>query len=787
MKMLKGLTVIRNPEIQIPRYIFVLVVVLSLLIVSASGQPSATKAELEKLTIGSIEVAGNQTIGTTVILSKVRSRTDELFIAATADEDAKRIAELDGVEYAYYNTVVADNKVKLTFVVIEKNLVRAIVFNGNRKYKASTLKKKLDFRIGDYLDKFLVEAGRERLLEFYHKKGFAFATIETDLRQVELGRVVYNISEGARAAIKKVAFVGNEGINSSELRKVIKTGSKKWFFFRRYYNRRIIDEDVTRLRKAYQKKGFLDARIAAAPEFVKDNREVFVTFSIAEGTVYVVDKIVIRGNSFLDDKTLRSGLKLKEHKVYNAESAGLDVSRITKRYRQSGFIDVEVTSHRRFVGAGKLAVELEIKEAGRFRIGRVNITGNTQTHDKVVRRVLDEKDFKPGRWYNADIARGNGQGELEKEIRRIVMTESATITPIGTKPAQRDAQVTIVEGQTGMVMVGAGIDSSSGMIGQLVFEQRNFDITDTPESLREFITGRAFKGAGQKMRIALEPGTEMSRYSVSFTEPYLEDKPISLDVAGSRYMRALESYDEQRTRGYVRFEERLKNRWRRGVTFRLENVDVGDLDSDAPSEISSVKGDNFLAGIRLSVSRDLTDNRFNPSRGTIINAGYEQLGGDHTFGILSGTYRRYETVHEDLAGQRTIAAYKLHAATTLGDAPPFEKFYAGGIGSIRGFDYRGVSTRANNDDKDPIGSDWVFLANAEVTVPLVSENFSALLFVDSGTVDTGNYRVSVGAGIQILIPQWFGPVPMRFELAAPLMKDDDDDVQAFSFSVGRLF
>jgi len=162
---------------------------------------------------------------------------------------------------------------------------------------------------------------------------------------------------------------------------------------------------------------------------------------------------------------------------------------------------------------------------------------------------------------------------------------------------------------------------------------------------------------------------------------------------------------------------------------------------------------------------------------------------------VSGVHRWYKVVHEDLAERKTVLGTKVLLATTFGDAPPFEKFYAGGMGTygIRGFDYRGVSTRGlqttvpNPERKDPIGSDWVFLAGAEVTVPLVSENFAALFFVDSGAIDTGPYRVAVGMGIQILIPQWFGPVPMRFELAAPIMKDDDDDTESFSFSVGRLF
>ena len=773
-------------------------VILLLSRAAFTEEVKGTGEEAAKSVIESVVVAGNVSIDGKDVLSKVHSRAGELFDANTAAQDVKRIAELPGVEYSYYNTAVAEDKIKLTFIVVEKNLARSITFVGNRSYNDKTLMKKLDFKVGDYLDPVLAETGRKSIFDFYTGKGYPFVVVTIDQAGLSSGKLVYTIDEGPKVQIASVGFVGNSDLKTRELKKVIKASTRKWVFWRGYYTEEEITGDVAKLQQCYQKRGHLNAIINAKKEFNQNKDKVRIIYEIYEGPVYTVDKINITGAEFFDQAKLRSELKMQEGKVYNEEKANSDAKQMLKLYRESGFIDARVERERKFVSGNTVDVNYAVTEGGRFRIGMINIAGNELTQDKVIRRVLDEYDFQPGGWYNADTARGDGTGRLEKLVGRATMAEHGTsyITPTGDKPDQKDAHVSIVEGQTGMVMLGAGIASDSGIIGQLVFDQKNFDIKDTPKSFDDLITGKAFRGAGQDLRIALQPGTKVSEYSVSFTEPYLNNKPISLDVAGSSWERGRESYIEQRTKGYVGFEKRYPDYWRRSLGFRVEDVSVKDVDVDAPKEIKDVEGGNLLAGVRLGVGREVVDDSLNPTKGYGFNVGYEQVGGDYTFGILSGTHRHYTTLYTDLAERKTILATKLLAATTVGEAPPFEKFYAGGSGAygIRGFEYRGVSTRGlptlpntSTIRDDPIGSNWIFLASAEVVHPLIGDNFSALFFIDSGTIDSGGYRVSVGMGIQILLPQVFGPVPMRFELAAPLMKDDADQTQMFSFSIGRLF
>ena len=647
----------------------------------------------QSLVISSITVTGNRNITGSEVLSKVRSRVGQAFEAEKAAEDAKRVAELSGIAYCYYSVDIVNDKVELTFAVVEKNVVDCIKFEGNCAYNAKTLAGKLTFKVGEYLDPVMASVGVRTLTEFYKNEGFAFAKVTLDSGALSSGKVIYKIEEGPRVKVASVKFKGNCVLKSGELKKLLKTKTRKWVILQGYYNEDAIEQDLIKLQETYQDQGYLDAKIEAKKEFNESKNKVRVTYEIDEGPAYCIDKIRFEGLKRLSQEQVRACIKSEEGTRYNPSVVQMDVKRLQRLYREKGFVDAKAEQKRIFVAKDKVDVEFDITEGGQFRIGQIEITGNEQTQDRVFRRVLDEYEFQPGDWYNANMARGDGQGELERRVQRMSVAESVTITPTGNKPDSKDAQVHVIEGQTGMIMLGAGVSSDSGVIGQFVFDQQNFDISNKPKSLKDFFTGDAFKGGGQNLRIALQPGTEVSEYSVSFTEPYLKDKPTQLDVLGSNWERFRESYDEERLKGYVGVEKRYLNRWRRSISVRAENVGVNDIDDDAPQEIKDVEGDNCLAGVRLGVRRDLTDDMYTPGKGDIFEVGYEQVGGDFTFGILGSTYKWYTTLREDLAEQRTIFSARIHAGTTLGDAPPFEKYYAGGQGSIRGFEYRGVSTR----------------------------------------------------------------------------------------------
>ncbi|MBN1457741.1 MAG: outer membrane protein assembly factor BamA [Sedimentisphaerales bacterium] len=745
----------------------------------------------EGLTISSIEIEGNVTVSRSEILAAARAKVGRSFYEQVAKEDIDRIAAIEGIEYAYYaEPEVIDGQVKLTYVVVEKNLVRSITFTGNKKFKEGKLTKELNYRIGDYLDIFKVRSGAEAITELYRKTGYSFVEVASDESRISEGNVVYIINEGPRVKVKGVKFAGGESIPPKELQKAIKTNTKKYFVLTNYFNEETLAKDIIKLQEAYQDRGFMNATVTESREYSNNKKEVVITFSIVEGIVYTVKDISITGNEFLDSETLQVDTKLKEGSIFSRAKGEFDAKKMQSKYLEQGYINAEVEFASTFPETGKASVKFKITEGDRFRIGQIVITGNEMTHDKVVRRILDSKNFKPGQWYNADIARGNGQGELEKGIKSDLYAESAFIKTTGDAPDQRDAHVNIVEGRTGSIALGAGIDTDSGIIGQFTYDQKNFDINDKPENLKELFTGKAYRGAGQHFRVALEPGTVQSNYSVSFTEPYLYDKPVSLNLSGSSFEREWERvddddktyYEEHRLGGYLELAKTYPDKWTRGIAFRVVNVKVDNVYAQAPKEIKDVKGDNLLGGVKLFVSKKRTSSRSDMS--------FEQVGGDHTFGVLAGTHRWYKTLHEDLAERKTILETKIHGSTIVGDAPPFEKFYAGGH-SLRGFEYRGISTRGSTTSgparkDDPIGSKWLILSSAEVTVPLTTDVFSALFFVDAGMIDSGGVRAAIGTGLQIS-PDFFAGARMRFEFATPIMKESDDQTQVFSFSIKNWF
>jgi outer membrane protein insertion porin family len=674
-------------------------------------------------------------------------------------------------------------------------IIRSINFVGNKKYTDKVLKQRIGIDLGERYDPFLAEGGRRTIIDVYHTVGYAFVQVEVDKDQARQGRLVYTITEGPRVKIQGIRFVGNRAFGRGTLSKLLKTKQSEWLVMPSYYSEQAVREDGEKLRTFYYRRGYLGYDVKVHTDFSGNREGAVVTFEITEGQAYRVEKIVVQGATFFSEPQVRKVLKMAEGQVYRRDTAEADAKRIAGMYREKGFIDADVRQSPKFstsVQNNRVTVEFAVSEGRQFRIGKIEVTGNQTTQDKTVRRILDEYKFTPGQLYNAKLAPPTGSGTLDKYVQVGASAEQVLIRPQDSSsgdPNQKDVHVDITEGFSGMVMPGVGVSSDNGVMGQLIYLQRNFDITDWPQSWSDFLTMKAFRGAGESLRIALEPGTEVSRYSVEFSNPYWRDRPIGFDLTGRQYERFLESYHEYRSSGLVEFEDRQWGAWRRILGLRVENVGVLDLDADAPTEIRDVAGHSMLYGLKLGTGLTVLDDIYQPHTGHVVRVAYEQVGGDFAFGLVTGSAVQYFTLYEDVLERKTVLALKTQAGHVVGYAPPFERFYAGGMSlySVRGFDYRGISTRGAPQFRDPVGSKYVVVGNTELLIPLVGDNLSLLTFADTGTIDDGQWRFSVGAGIQILIPQLLREIPMRFEYGIPLIKENEDDTRRFNFTMGALF
>ncbi len=763
-------------------------------------QPAAPGTRIRQ-----VSIEGNDKVSVSTIMNNVRSRSGAVYEESLAGEDARRILLMPQIRDVQWKMVRQGDQVDLIFTIRETTPIASVTFLGNKKLKEKELVKKLDFKSGDFLDYYLVHTGADSLAKFYHEKGYYYATVEIneELLQKE-NQVVYVIVEGPRLRIKKVRFEGNHSLPARKLKSKIKTKSYFPIFVKGRLDDTQLKQDEYALAAYYHDKGFLDARVFSITDFNEEKTRATVTFMIEEGAQYRVAEIRFEGNTNFSHEKLIDEIKLEPGDVFTKDSRTLTERSVKNTYGREGYIYTNVNIETEYTDReGEAIAVVGIRENGKFDLGRVIIQGNHQSQDKVIRRDFDHFGFLPGGIYNTE-ARDKGKKRLESRG----YFESIDIQPIGEEPTSRDALVEVKEGRTGLILFGVGVDTNSGVLGQFSIEQRNFDIGRWPATLSELFGGDAFIGGGQRLRLDFEPGTEMTRARLRFHEPYLLDQPYYLDTSLFLFRRWRESYLERRLGGIVSLGRRFDNDWSAEIGFRVEEVRVTDLDTDrvivrdpngveidryrevvAPQDVQDVEGSNFLTSIKFGIGRDTTDNLFRPSEGYKFNISWEQygaMGGDFTFGAASSGITAYHTIYEDITERKTVLAGQIRGSQIVGDAPVFERYYAGGIGSLRGFDYRGVSPR-DGKHHDPIGSESLILIGTELTHPLYEEILFGKLFCDTGTVSEGRYRVTVGFGLELVIPQLFQMVPMNFDFGFPIYFDDEDDKEIFSFSFGVNF
>lgn len=754
--------------------------------------PAAPASPFDGLNISQLSVSGLQRIDEAYVRNQIRTRAGQPYSQDEVQRDIGRLLRTGRFLDVKSETALVEGQIQLAFVVTEKPEVAAVEFVGNKKLSEKDLRELITFGAGDPLDLYEVRQGREAIERRYREKGYSYVevTFDEELLQREQ-RVVYTITENQRVRVRSVKFEGNVTYDRSELYAQIETKSYLPIFRTGDFDPDRAERDAATLQNYYRDRGFLDAEVSYTTNFLDVARErLEVVFRVSEGTRYRVRNINFDGNSVFSDEELLAAMVLKPGDYFQNIRLRTDIENLRTKYGSFGYIEAQVTSSRTFTTEpDQVDVLITVSEGNQFEVGWIEVNGNFRTQEKVVRRELR---FYPEEIYDITKTRA-----AEKRLRDTGLFTEARIEPTGTAPNVRDALVTVVENpKTTQFIAGVGANSDSGIVGNIVLENTNFDLFDRPRSWEEFFKGRAFRGAGQTMRIQLEPGTEYQRFRIDFREPWLMDKPIGFNTSVFLFERERDGYDEQRAGGTFsfdrRFEDGLLAGWTGEIAFRAEYVRVADRVSFAAKDIRDVEGGNYLSTIKLTLLHDTTDSRFEPSKGHRFETAYEQagaMGGDFYHGKATASYSQHFTLAVDEQDRKSVLSLRGNAGQILGDAPVFERFYAGGIGSFRGFDFRGISPR-DGLRNNRVGGDFTLLTGAEYSFPLYAKAVRGVFFADMGTVEKDfgitAWRAAVGGGVRLTL-DIFGTVPMEFDLALPVSKDSEDDTRIFSFFVGLPF
>ncbi len=755
------------------------------------GQAPGPGVSPEGLLVRSLEIRGLERIDEAYVRNQIRTRPGEPFSGTQFDADIGRLFRTGRFRDVVTERLdVVDGMVEIVLTIFEKPQVESIAFEGLEEFKPKDLLEVLTFGQGDPLDSFDIRQGREAIERLYKERGFAFVEVTVDEEALDAQRVVYRIIENQKVRIKKVEFEGNTNIPDGELRGLIETKAYVPIFVTGDFDPDRAARDATVIQRHYYDRGYLDAQVGYVDEFVDVARErLVVTFRVLEGTRYTIGEMRVEGEAVFTEEDILSGLELRPGEFLIQSRLNRDVKTIEDLYGSNGYVDVQVDADWVFSEEpGEVTLLLTITEGEQYQIGWIEVDGNTFTQEKCVRREL--------RFYPEEIFDTTKLRAAERRLRGIqLFRDPVTIQPgEETDPGVREVLVRVTENErTNQFIAGAGFGSDNGLLGQIVLENTNFDLFDAPRSWEEFFRGRSFRGAGQTMRIQLEPGTEVTRFRIDFREPYLMDKPIGFNTSAYLFARGRDGYDEERAGGMVsfdkRFEDGLLEGWTGEIAMRSELVSVDDVDSFVARDIKDVEGDNFLSSVKGSLVRDTTDSPFDPTEGYRLNMSYEQFFGDTSHAEINAGYVRHWTVAIDEKDRHSVVSARIRGGQIIGDAPVFERFYAGGISSMRGFDYRGISPR-DGLRNNRVGGDLLLLTGAEYSFPLVAKTVRGVFFVDMGTVEPefgiSSWRASVGGGIRLTL-DIFGTVPMEFDLAYPIAKDDEDDIRVFSFTIGLPF
>ncbi|MDD5432809.1 MAG: outer membrane protein assembly factor BamA [Candidatus Omnitrophica bacterium] len=760
--------------------------------------PTSPVQESAKI-VNLIEVRGNKAISTNTIISKMKTRVGSPYLDTAISDDLKRLYLLGFFdEGTKIDSEPYKDGVKVIVTVVERPLIEKINFAGitHASLKDEKLKPQLKSKEGQYLDYANLTEDIRILKKLYEKIGFSQVQIDYNVsldKETNKAKVLFNVVEGKKVRIQEIIISGNKSFKSARILRLLKT-KRAWFFNAGVLKDDVIKEDMERLKTFYRDNGFSDVTLSyeVKPD-LKKSYLLNVYINIVEGKKYSIGNVVISGNKYIKEKEIIGALKdCLPGKVFSQDRMRNDASNIQSLYFDRGYISCRVMEGSAVnAQTGRVDITYNIDENDVAYVSKIKVRGNVKTKDAVIRREL--------RIYPGDKFDGAKLNRSKERLKNLGYFEEVSYDTEDTQvPDKKDLIVDVKETKTGSFSFGGGYSTVDDFVGFAEIEQKNFDWLNWPY----------FTGGGQDLKFRGSFGTVSNSFELSFTNPWVFDYPFSFgfDLYKRDHKRDEDvgyGYDQKVMGGDLRLGKELTEYINGNLTFRHDKIQIKNISGDATVDLKKEDGSNIINSLTPSLSFDTRDNVFETRKGELVTGMMQYaggfLGGDKYFWKFYGRASHYvplpfKSVLE-LKGRVGVG----DSFGNTDDIPIYERFFAGGADTIRGYEERKVGP-TDPVSKDPLGGQSMLVGNIEYTYPLL--NFLKVAgFYDVGNVwsrlgdigtkrdtstNTGGFKSGIGLGIRVKTPLG----PMRLDYGIPMAKAPGEDKKSngrFHFSASHDF
>jgi len=723
--------------------------------------------------IGAITPEGNQRIDSGAILRKIQTKTGDTYNPSVLRDDLKAIYQMGYFDDVQIDVNDGDNGKVVTFRVVEKPAITSLTYTGIDELDNDDITAVVSIKENAILNPPRVNESAAAIQALYKSKGYYNTKVTPEITYPtdETAAVRFVIDEGEKIYIKEIGFEGNTSFDDGDLEDVIETSTKgllSWLTESGLLNRDKLNQDSTRIVAFYQNNGFLEARVGE-PEITQEEEWLYIKFIIEEGPRFKVGTVDIKGDLISDKDVFLNMLQIRDAEYLNRKMLRDDIIRITDYYAEQGYAFAEAQPQLDKSASGsRVDITLDIDRGDLVYINRISIRGNSRTRDNVIRRELE---IAEGGVFNT-----KGIRDSNRNLQRLDFFEEVNITPDpALDPSKMNIGIDVKEKSTGQFSIGAGYSSVDNLI------------------LLGEISENNFLGMGHRLALSANIGGKSSRYNLSWTNPRINDSNISVGTDLFNWEREYDDYTKESKGGALRFGHPLWGKWRMYESYSYTDTDLSDVDDDASFIIRESQNVPVTSAVKLSFVRDTRDRLYGASEGSRNSLSVKYagglLGGDSQFTKAEGTTSWYFPMFYGTVFHFLGAAGQAWENET-GKLPVYERFYLGGINTIRGHEFGKVSP-IDPETGDRVGGDQMWYVNTEFVVPLLKkQGFYGVLFVDAGEaiateVNWGDPGTAVGTGVEIRWLSPIGPLRLVWGYNPDPLADEPDSV--WDFTIGGQF